>query len=169
MPITVTVEDGTGKEDANSYVSSADATAILALDPFVTNWTALTDDAKAQHVIKATALIDAHFDFRGLRVWKEQALAWPRAGAVDNDGVVILENEMPAVLKKATATLASLIVAANPEAVPDTKGFTRIKADTIELEIAPDDRAPTMPDQIAAMLRSIGTRRGSAVRKLIRT
>ena len=120
-------------------------------------------------MIKATALIDGYFDFRGRRTWKEQALAWPRAGAQDNDGVLIEEDEMPAVLKKAAATLASLIVEANPEEVPATKGFTRIKADTIELDIAPEDRAPTMPDQIYAMLRAIGTRKGGAVRRLVRT
>jgi hypothetical protein len=169
MPITVTVEDGSGKTDANSYVSVADATAILALDPHVTNWpAALTADQKSQYVIKATALIDAHFDFRGRRVWKEQALAWPRSGAQDNDGVEILENEMPAVLAKAAATLASLIIEENPEAVDDTRGFTRIKADTVELDIDPNDRKPVMPDQISAMLRSIGSRKGSTVRKLVR-
>lgn len=168
MPITLTVETGAGVENANTYVSESDATALLALDPFVTNWAALSADAKAQYLIKATSLIDSYFNFRGTRVWKEQALAWPRSGAFDNDGVEILENEMPAVLKKATATLASLIVAANPEAVPDTQGFTRIKADTIELDIAPSDRAPVMPDAIKMMLRTIGARTGSSVVKLVR-
>lgn len=87
------VEDGTGKPDANSYVSLA-----VALDYAQTRgiaaWTAdgAADATRSAALIRATAFIDATYRgrFPGYRTQgRRQGLEWPRVGAytyVPDDG-----------------------------------------------------------------------------------
>ena len=77
MAITLTVEDGSGLADANTYVSQADADAYFA-NRANASWAAATDDAKAAALIQATQYLDARYTFKGVRLTETQALEWPR-------------------------------------------------------------------------------------------
>ena len=74
MPVTVTVEDGTGVADANSYASVAQADNYFASRPRSSSWTPLTDDQKGQYLIHATRLLDASVIWSGEKVDDDQAL-----------------------------------------------------------------------------------------------
>ncbi|WP_089177143.1 DnaT-like ssDNA-binding protein [Bosea sp. AS-1] len=75
--MTLIVEDGTAKTDANAYVSVADADAYFATN---TAWTALNVAQKEAAIIAATQWVDdAYFGlWNGYRYSQGQARAWPR-------------------------------------------------------------------------------------------
>lgn len=92
------VEDGTGKPDAQSYVSVADADAILAARGY-TAWAGYTEAQKEARLINAAAYIDGAYAFTGTTITKTQALSWPRTGAYTSDGWAIDIDEIPAAVK----------------------------------------------------------------------
>lgn len=77
MAITLTVEDGSGLADANTYISQADADAYFA-DRDNVVWAAAEADAKAAALIQATQYLDTRYTFKGQRLTTTQALEWPR-------------------------------------------------------------------------------------------
>lgn len=101
------VEDGTKPENANSYLSVAEADAYFT-DRGITTWTG-ADNLKQIALVKATDYIEKRFGskFRGRRESKDQSLSWPRYNAVDDDGFLLSGvNEIPRRLKQATAEYA---------------------------------------------------------------
>ena len=74
MALTLIKEDGTGKADANSYASVADAEAYHEGHLYATAWTGATAEQKAAALVMATRLIDAQFQFNGVRTNEGQAL-----------------------------------------------------------------------------------------------
>lgn len=107
------VEDGTGKNNANSYASVADADAYFA-DRAVGAW-AGDESVKQAALIKATDYLDARFGARfiGEKASAEQALEWPRAGAG------FLDSEVPVKLERACFEYA--VRALTAELAPDLK------------------------------------------------
>lgn len=105
MPITITAEDGSGNPSANSYIAAsfADSYHVNRGNAY---WAALTSDQKAACLIKSTDYIDKRFGqkFRGYRMQKDQALAWPRLAAFDDDDFTL--DGVPVKLQKATAEYA---------------------------------------------------------------
>lgn len=74
--MTIIVEDGTGKADAETYVSVSVADAYhTAMGN--TAWTG-TDAAKEVALRRAAQYIDNRYRFRGERKTATQALEWPR-------------------------------------------------------------------------------------------
>jgi hypothetical protein len=72
------VEDGTGRADAESYVSVADATDYFTRfgNPA---WSGEVPDLEAA-LRRATQYIDAEYRFKGCKLNDTQALQWPRDG-----------------------------------------------------------------------------------------
>lgn len=105
MPITLVVEDGTGKADANAFALRATVTARLALTPFADAWTTVDGDRQDQCIVEATAWISG-LAWHGVPTTETQALAWPRALMQRPDGYAIASNSIPAWLVDATARLA---------------------------------------------------------------
>lgn len=99
------VEDGTGKSNADSYCSLADAATYHTNYEQQDAWDALSDEAKEAAIRKATRYIDAHYSFYGIKQTAEQALEWPRFGAT-RSGWTINENTVPSQVRDATAQLA---------------------------------------------------------------
>ena len=85
--VTLVVEDGSGVDNANAYGALADVNTYHS-DRNNTYWAAVaTDDLRRACIIRASDFIDKRFKvrFRGYRLTVEQALAWPRLNAYDND------------------------------------------------------------------------------------
>jgi hypothetical protein len=104
MPITV--EDGTGMAGADAYVAIADVVAYAASRGLAFP-EPLQD--REQAIVRATAYLDARYGgaFTGQRLrLREQALAWPRSGAVDAEGVAIAIATVPREIKAATCEAA---------------------------------------------------------------
>jgi hypothetical protein len=100
--VTLVAEDGSGDPTANSYIDVAFA------DTYHSNrgneyWMALSLNNKKACLIRATDYIDKRFGdrFRGFRMQKDQALAWPRLSAFDDDDFTL--DDVPTGLQKATA------------------------------------------------------------------
>jgi DnaT-like ssDNA binding protein len=102
------VEDGTGKADAESYCTVAEATAHLTARGLGADWEAV-DDRREACLRKATEYITQLYRprWKGQRLTEAQALDWPRSGVrrIDFDGYYA-ENAVPAEVKKACAELA---------------------------------------------------------------
>ena len=111
-------EDGTGLENANSYIDVAFADAYFE-DRAILTWDSLEDDAKTAALIAATDYIDARFGpyFKGIPLnFGEQALHFP---------CELPYVGIPTVLKKATAEYALRASQAPlaPDIAVDESGF----------------------------------------------
>lgn len=69
------VEDGTGKADADSYVSAADCATYAAAHGLTF---AGDEPAQEARLRRATQYLDAQYSFKGGESTDTQALAWPR-------------------------------------------------------------------------------------------
>lgn len=102
----MTVEDGTGLEGADSYVS-----IDFADDYFdarnVDFWDSLESEEKEVLLIKATDFVDFSYKWKGRRKTEEQGLNFPRTGLVNSDGFTVVS--IPVQLKQAVCECAALI------------------------------------------------------------
>jgi hypothetical protein len=143
------VEDGTAKQDAESYASVSFAnTYFTALNN--ASWTG-ADTVKEAALRKATSYIDSNYDFAGYKRTKEQALQWPRSW-VEVDGYAIESDLVPLAVQRATAELAlkSLTTTLEPDI---ERAKTRTKVDVIEVEYSEYSSQKTKFDAVDNLLR----------------
>lgn len=107
MAATFVVEDGSGKVDANSYLSDTDADQYWDNHGAPANWTGSTAVQKQEALRLATQYLDARYGvlWLGDRTNQGQALDWPRM-SVDDDIYVRESDKLPQELKDACAELA---------------------------------------------------------------
>ncbi len=101
------VEDGTGKANAESYVTVADATAYHAARGNAA-WAAVASDSEREQLLrKATDHMEADYGqrWKGDRATTVQALSWPRFNACVNNAY-ISGNVVPLAVQRACAELA---------------------------------------------------------------
>lgn len=117
MPLTV--EDGTGLESADAFLSLAEADAYFD-DRDNTTWSALSDGVQESNIRYATRLISNRYRWPGqlLDVNTPQALAWPRSWAYDREGRSL--TGVPTPVKEATAEMAVFL-----STYPATAALTR--------------------------------------------
>lgn len=139
------VEDGTGVEGANSYVTVEYADTYHT-DRANTAWTAATEDAKEAALIKATDYVEQVYADRwdGEAVYEDQPLSWPRDVATG----------IPTRLKQAVCQLAleALTTDLNPKI---GQGIKRKKVDSIEIEYQDDTYGGTTRPAIDGLLAPI--------------
>lgn len=172
--MALVVEDGTGKSDAEAYISVADASAHLASRGFVL-WATMSDAEKEQALRRATDYMLQVYRLRwaGVRASTTQALDWPREWVPikDWDGLTVngqplqtqgyyASNVVPAEVQRANADLA--YKAAGGELTP-TLGprIIRERIDVLETEY---DRNSTqwpiykaIDDTLAVFFRTVGS------------
>lgn len=129
--MALTVEDGTGKADADSYVALADFDTFLT-DRNIT--TSATDAAKEAALREATSHIDANYRFPSDPLYSAQALSFPRFSQYYVDGKLI--TAIPAKLLEAVNVLANEALSGSLAPMDDTSRITRKreKIDVIEEE-----------------------------------
>lgn len=86
MGLVLVKEDGTGKVDANSYASVDDCEEYHDGHLYSTAWETASAEQKVVALVMATRVIDAEYQFGGVRARIEQALQWPRSDCRDPDG-----------------------------------------------------------------------------------
>lgn len=105
------IEDGTSVENANSYISAADATAYLqTYEPssFTDAWPADETEQERALLIGAQAL-DFNYRDKWVSLRRTPAvneLSWPRYPFWDQDGVLVVDQSIPNSVKFAQATMA---------------------------------------------------------------
>jgi hypothetical protein len=92
--MAIIVEDGTGVDNANSYVSVADYKAYAAERGTVIT---VSDAVLEQYIVLSMDYLET-FDFIGLKLNRDQALQWPRYNVII-DGYAIETNSIPKELK----------------------------------------------------------------------
>ena len=101
----MTVEDGTGLEDSDSYVSLDFADEYFSARG-VSEWASLDDEKKEQSLVRAPDFIDGIFQWYGKREFESQALRFPRVGIRDYEGAEV--SGIPLCLKQAVCEAALL-------------------------------------------------------------
>ncbi|MAK71780.1 MAG: hypothetical protein CMF19_07020 [Idiomarinaceae bacterium] len=172
MP-TFVVEDGTGKSDANSYVSVANADTYFDNYGAPATWTGASTANKEKALRIATAYVSERYGnrWRGVIDSDTQALDWPRSGVVDAaTGLYYDNDEMPTKLLNATAEVA-LRQLAGTSLRPDVKaGEGNVTNSTISvggISISEDfiGSATTSPDfpEVRDKLRDLMTDGGAGL------
>lgn len=106
--MTITVEDGTVVPNADSYVTVAEADAVLVEDIALDSaaWNALDEENKEEFLKVATRFLERRFRWYGLPTVSGQSLQWPRTKNFDDKGDVINPGTIPKQLKDAQIELA---------------------------------------------------------------
>lgn len=107
MPVTLTVEDGTALDNANTFVD------LAAFKTYCDNRGlaySLDDEVNKAALVAAADYLrnEERYWWRGQRVRDTQALPWPRTGAVVlyGTGVALAETVVPWAVKDAQCELA---------------------------------------------------------------
>lgn len=170
--MALTVEDGTGLENADSYISVADADAYH-LGRGNTAWAALDNDAKEQALRRATLdyMVPVYRNrWKGERKLATQALDWPRYGIwlEARTSVLLSDTVIPRAISDACAELAlrassaSLVEDQTRAVLEESVGPVKVKYDPFSPQQA---RYPQIDLTLALYFRSSG---GATV-KLVRS
>lgn len=89
-----------------------------ALARGVGDWTAADDEERSFARVKAADWLNA-LPWKGARVDKEQADAWPRIGVLDAEGVEWVANEMPPGVANAFCEMCFVFLAVGRGETPD--------------------------------------------------
>jgi len=136
---------------ANSYGSLAEADAYFADRPQSADWDAL-GSAQGGWLIQATDRLE-QLRYQGERTDEDQALSWPRTGAVV-DGVEVEDDVVPTRLKYAQFKLALLLSALDdPLADTGLEDFESLKVDVIELVPRKGSKAGSLPAEVLREVR----------------
>lgn len=148
------VEDGTGKADAEAYISVADADTYFENRGY-TLWAGLSDTEKEQALRRATDYMENMYGprWKGERVSVTQALSWPRT-ETDYDS-----DEVPHAVRRANAELA--FRAAQGELMADQGAQVKSKTvGPIAITYADGARQSTRYAAVESMLTSAGIMNG---------
>jgi len=136
------VEDGSGKADANSYISVADARTFASSRGITMD---ASDTIVEQQLLDAMDWLAQFYDrWQGLQVTRLQALPWPRSYVWLN-GYMQNANFMPPQLLHAQVFLA--VESETTELLPNGAGreVIRKKTDVLETEWAPTGTSVVTP------------------------
>lgn len=153
MPLIV--EDGTAKEDANSYVDLTDARAIADSRGISLN---ADDDLLSQELVSSADRLNTYESrFSGSRVDVDQGLSYPRSGSI-RFGSTFPADKIPKELKLAQVMLAGILNAGGEIWSSEYGGISREKIGPLEVQYT-DDAAnsvgnPELP-QIDSVLQPI--------------
>ena len=135
---TITKETGTGSSSSTSYVSEADFTTYNAERDVTLSG---ANGTASEVLIKAMDYLESK-SFIGTKNTQEQALQWPRYGAVV-DGYYIDSNSIPLLLQEAQMEIAISIDAGTNPMANLARETIREKVDVIEVEYSASAFAQT--------------------------
>ena len=151
--MTLIIEDGSGRADANSYADPAFADGYHGLRGR-SDWSAATVEAREAALIKATDCLDAAHAFRGHPETQGQALAWPRCCAEDDSGRGI--SGVPDTVRRACVELARR--ALTEDLLPDEARGGRVTSESlgpISTTYADDAPTGTVRRMVDGLLRGV--------------
>jgi hypothetical protein len=170
MPLTLIKEDGTGKPDANTYADAADGDAYHAGHLYASAWTAATADQKAVALVMATRLIDAEYQFNGVRSVDSQALQWPRVNCPDPDKTpvpfltsllladpFVSASIVPKALVQATCEMARELLIADRTTAPVGEGLSYQNVGGNQTGYDKSDKRPVLSQLAQVMLAKYGS------------
>lgn len=159
MSLMLVKEDGTGKADANAYADAADGDTYHDGHLYATAWTAATLANKEKALVMATRLIDAEYQFNGVRANDAQGLQWPRDGANAEGGMQneeVSSDSIPKAVVDATCEMARELLIADRTAAPAGEGLKYNNTGTTQVGYDKKDTRPIISQAAQAMLAKYG-------------
>jgi hypothetical protein len=149
--MSLIVEDGTGLENADSYVSLADARTLATSRGIVLS----ADDTElSQQLVSAADRVTSYEgQFTGQRVTGEQGLSYPRNNSF-RYGTTIANTSIPKELKLAQVTLAGMLEAGVEVWAQGFDGVKSEKIGPLQIEYA-DDKAASVGNPDLPQIESI--------------
>lgn len=130
MPSTlVTTIGGT---TSNSYVTLAEANTFFDDQLNVSDWTSATDDDKTRALLMAKDRLEQEV-YTGWQVDYDQALAWPRSGAMDVHGDTYENDEIPQPVKDAQCWQALEYLKEDLNADTGLEGFKHVQVGSLNV------------------------------------
>ena len=158
MPLVLVKETGAGLASANAYADIADGDAYHDGHLYATAWTGATATGKAAALVMATRLIDAEYQFGGVRAIVGQALAWPRRVCPDPDtGDMLSFNAVPKPVIEAACELARELLIVDRTAAPAGEGLSYQNIGSTQTGYNKTDTRPVIPAVVQAMLAKYGS------------
>ena len=161
--MTLVKEDGTGLANANAYADADDGDAYHEGHLYATAWTGATTEKKEAALVMATRLVDALFQFSGVRTKATQALQWPREDCPDPDAnadVVgqrfVLSDVVPKAVADATCETARALIIEDRTVNPLGEGLKFSGIGELQQSFDKHDRRPMVPHLAIAMLSKFG-------------
>lgn len=155
--MALTVEDGTGLSNADALVSLTEVDAYHTKFGNTT-WTG-TNEAKEIAIRRASVYLTNSFRWMGWKVnLREQALAWPRTGVVDEDGYAVDSDAVPQEIKDACAELALRELVTPGTMTPDVipgDAVTRERIGELEVEYASAKSNPGMARPVVSIVNDM--------------
>ena len=130
--MALTVEDGTGLANADSYLSEADADTYHTNHSNSASWSGATTATKEAALRMATQYLDAVYGmlWLGTRTNELQALDFPRQDIFDRDGFVVSSTAVPQEIKNACAEAALRNITETAGLLPDITSPGTIKSES---------------------------------------
>ena len=145
-------------EDANTYVTLAEAESIMEARLHKTNWTNASDADKNIALVWATNLLDRQVDWDGSKYDDDSALRWPRSGIMNQDGIYLDDDVIPTFLKEATTFYAFYLLSEDRLAENDLMGFSYIRAGSVAMNIDKRDRKAVIPPEVWDIIKVYGSK-----------
>lgn len=171
--MSLVVEDGTGRPDADAFASREHVTAYHALRGNA-DWAdpSHTDEDRDAAIRRATFFLSDGYPWLGLRRWgRQQRLAWPRLDVRDAEGWDVPANVVPREVQDATAEVALRELLFPRSMAPEVVFADRVKRERVEgaveveyeLSDSAEDSRPRLlvVDQLLASL--VGARGGASL------
>ena len=155
MAVTLVVQDGTGKLDANSYVTVTKADSLLLANPYAESWVNLDSQEKAKYLILSSTRLDQLCEWAGTKKFSGASLRFPRYDVYDKDGNYYSSESIPSPVEEATAYLAWYYSSENRAAEFSDLGIDRVRVDVIEVRFNKGDRKSVIPREVSYILRGI--------------
>ena len=171
MALALIKETGAGLANANSYASVADGDAFHDGHLYATAWTAADENKKSTALAMATRLIDAEYQFLGVRAVVTQSLQWPRENCPDPDaGDLVAVTMVPKAVVQATCELARELIIADRTASPQGEGLSFQNVGSSQTGYNKADTRPIIPAVVQALLAKFGVliKAKSGMVKLVR-
>jgi len=169
-----------GDSSADSFVSVDDCDAYCTARG-LTGWTGHASsppEDKEAALRRSTAALGLGYTWKGTKTnGRDQALAWPRDGVVDDEGLALANDTIPTEIAQACCEIAAREIVTPGFMTPDvvlTDRVLREKVGPLETDYAPmpitaDANRPRLPmvDGLVAGLITTGTNAlvGASVRR----
>lgn len=134
--MALTVEDGTGLADADSFVSVAAADAYHDARGN-TAWVSSSspaDEDKEQALRRASYFLSNSYSWQGYPVnGRSQALAWPRTGVTDAEDYAVPSTSVPREIADATCEIALRELVSPGAMNPDVTLSAQVKREKVDV------------------------------------
>lgn len=168
MTLVITVEDGSGVPNANSYISVEDADAYFGARLYSTAWTGATKEVQKAALIQATRTLDNYIQWDGIKADPTFDREFPRVDIYETqiiDGVqtlVELVDMVPKEIPMAECELAIWFLIIDVTSVSGTEGFKKLNVPgAISFEVDNGTKPSLIPALVFQLVSKYGTRKGS--------